>query len=318
MKNFLIITSGGDSPGMNVIVKYLVNYSINKKLVPFIAYEGFKGLYEGDYKMITKPDVKDIDKKGGTILHSSRFLEFKNKEIQKIAVDNLKKHDINTVVVIGGDGSYEGARKLKDLGINIICVPATIDNDIKGTDYSIGFSTAVETIVESIDKLSDTSESHSRINIIEVMGNNSGNLALYSGFSSGANIISTPENKLSEEEIIKEIKEKISLNYRSIIVVVTEKLYDINNLAKKIEAHTNRESRATSLGQIQRGGKPSSFERFISRIFASYTIDCILKNKFGICISYFEGKVTHHHINKIPSFDEKYRKIIYKKFLETK
>ncbi len=233
-----ILTSGGDAPGMNTAVRAVVNAAIEKGLDPYIVYEGYLGLTNGNFKKVEKKDVKFIGDKGGTIIYSARFPEFKEIEVRENAVAKMKKEGIDALVAIGGDGSYMGAAKLTEMGIKTIGLPGTIDNDIASTDFTIGFHTALDTIVRAADQIRDTGESHNRCQIIETMGRHCGDLAIHAAIATGAEVLSTSERKLSEEEIISQVAKARQDGNRSILVIVTEYLYDVNELAKKIQKET--------------------------------------------------------------------------------
>ena len=285
IKKIAILTSGGDAPGMNSAIKAVVNASIEKGLEPYIVYEGYLGLTEGNFKKVTKKDVKFIGSLGGTFIYSARFPEFKDSTIRQKAVDKMKEKEIDALVAIGGDGTYMGASKLTEMGIKTICLPGTIDNDISSTDFTIGFNTALDTIVESIDKIRDTAESHNRAKVVEVMGRDCGDLAIHGAIATGAEVLSTSERKLSEEDIISKVKEARDLGNRSIIVVATENLYDVSSLAKRIESETGIESRATVIGHSQRGGKPVAQDRILASRMGAFAVERLISGETSVAVN---------------------------------
>jgi 6-phosphofructokinase 1 len=272
MNKIAVMTSGGDAPGMNTAIRAVVRSGFHYGFEVYGIRNGFLGLYEDDIFKMERIDVSRIISRGGTVLGSARFPEFRVLENQKIAVNNLKKRGIDGVIVLGGDGSFKGASALSEHGIKTIGIPATIDNDIAATDYSIGFFTALDTAVESIDKLRDTSFSHRRCSVVEVMGRHCGDLALYAGIAIGSEFIITPETGYIKEKTIRSIQESFDRNKRHAIVVVTEHMTDVANLAKEIEARTGHETRATVLGHVQRGGTPQAFDRVLATDMAERAV----------------------------------------------
>lgn len=299
IKKIAILTSGGDAPGMNSAVKGVVNSAINAGLEAYVVYEGFKGLHDGNFKKVEKKDVKFINNLGGTAIYSARFPEFADEEVRKVAVAKMEQEGIDAVVVIGGDGSYMGAAKLTEMGIKSVGLPGTIDNDIVMTDFTIGFFTTLETIVNSTEQARDTSESHNRANIIEVMGRHAGDLAIHAAIATGAEVLSVPERKLSEEEIVKQVREAREAGNRSIIVMVTELMYDVHSLAKKIEEETSVETRATVLGHPQRGGRPAPMDRFHAQRMATHAVELLQKGTAGVAVGIEKGVITHNDILEV-------------------
>ncbi|ATZ16213.1 6-phosphofructokinase [Entomoplasma freundtii] len=280
-----ILTSGGDAPGMNAAVAAIIKTGIAKGLEVYVVEDGYKGLVNG---CIQKADIafaSEIQSRGGTAIGSARLPEFQELAVREKAVMNLKKFGIEALVVIGGDGSYMGAQRLTEMGINCIGLPGTIDNDIVSSDYTIGFDTALNTIVEAIDRIRDTMQSHNRCDVVEVMGNKCGDLALYAGLATGAEIISTSEDKLSEETIVSQVKKLSEASKRSVIVLVSEKLYpDVHSLAKKIEEASGYITRATVLGHIQRGGTPSAMDRYLATTMGIFAVEELLKGHGGLYV----------------------------------
>ena len=299
IKRIGILTSGGDSPGMNAAIRAVTRVGINSGLEVFGIYNGYKGMVEGYIEPLTKESVSDIVNRGGTILGSARLPEFKDEDVRKKAVKQLQKRGIEAVVVIGGDGSYRGALELTHMGINCIGLPGTIDNDITCTDYTIGFQTALETIVDAVDKLKDTSNSHHRCSIVEVMGNRCGDLALWSGIATGAEIIVTSETGFDEPEILDRLRDlDLIRKKKHAIIVISEKITDVHQLAKKISLNTGFSGRATVLGHIQRGGSPCPFDRMLASQMGEKAVDLLMQGIGGQCVSIRENVVQAFPIEK--------------------
>ncbi|CUR53689.1 ATP-dependent 6-phosphofructokinase isozyme 1 [Serratia symbiotica] len=296
IKTISVLTSGGDSPGMNAVIRSVVRTTLSEGLEVFGIYDGYLGLYENRMKKLDRSSVSDIINRGGTFLGSARFPQFRNKNIRAKAIENLKKRKIDALVVIGGDGSYMGAKCLTEEGFPCIGLPGTIDNDVAGTDYTIGYLTALETIVEAIDRLRDTSSSHQRISIVEVMGRNCGDLTLAAAIAGGCEFIILPEISFNCEDLVNEIKVGIGKGKKHAIIVITEHICDINKLACYIEQKTKRETRATVLGHIQRGGKPIAYDRILASRMGTYAITLLLKGYKGCCIGVQNEKIVHHDI----------------------
>ena len=220
-----VLTSGGDSPGMNCAIRAVVRAGLSYGLEVYGIMDGYRGLVDDDMFLMNRSSVSDIVNRGGTILQTARLREFKEESVRQIAVNNLRKRGIDALVVIGGDGSYMGAKKLTEMGINCVGLPGTIDNDIASTDYTIGFDTCLNTIVECVDKIRDTTESHQRCAVIEVMGNHCGDLALFSGLAEGAEMIITPDHPIPEDEIIDSLKKLHDSKKKRAIVIVSEKMH---------------------------------------------------------------------------------------------
>jgi len=272
MKKLAVLTSGGDAPGMNAAIRAIVRSGLHFGIEVYGVYNGYKGLVEDDIHKLTRSSVTRIISRGGTILGSARYPEFKEKKTRIKAVENLRSRGINNLITIGGDGTFRGARDLHELGVNAIGIPATIDNDIASTDYSIGFFTALDTAVESIDKLRDTSFSHQRCSVVEVMGRHCGDLALYAGIACGSEFIITPETGFDRERTIAEVHASFKRQKRHAIVVITENMTDVSKLAKDIEEATKHETRATVLGHVQRGGTPQAYDRVLATEMAEHAV----------------------------------------------
>ncbi len=297
IKKIAILTSGGDAPGMNQAVLSITKAAMNSKMEVYFIYEGYKGLLEKQIIKVELNDIKGIGPKGGTILFSSRFPEFANLDVQIKGAKILNNMGIQALIAIGGDGTFKGARALSNQGIKTIGLPGTIDNDINSTDYTIGFSTSLTNVVESIEKIKDTSESHGRCHVVEIMGRDCGNLTISAALASNANIVSTPEQPLTTKEIIEKVIKARKQGHRSIIVAVTEKLYDIKKLETEIEKQANVETRSTILSHLQRGGVPTPEDRLLATKMGNYAINLLLQNKHGLCVGITADKITHKQIN---------------------
>ncbi|MBZ2279218.1 6-phosphofructokinase, partial [Buchnera aphidicola] len=277
IKTIGVLTSGGDAPGMNAAIRGVVRTALSEKIEVFGIYDGYLGLYENRMIKLDRYSVSDIINKGGTFLGSARFKNFCKDEIRLIAVKNAKIRKIDALIIIGGDGSYIGAEKLTQIGLPCIGIPGTIDNDVAGTDYTIGYFTALETVVEAIDRLRDTSSSHQRISIVEVMGRYCGDLTLSAAIAGGCEFIVLPEVNYKKEELVLEIQAGIKKGKKHAIVAITEYICNVGELARYIEKKTNRETRATILGHIQRGGVPVAYDRILASRMGAYSIELLLK-----------------------------------------
>ena len=299
MKRIAVLTSGGDAPGMNGAIRAIVRVGIKRGFEVYGVYEGYKGLVEGKIKKLGYSDVSEILSKGGTILESSRLKEFVDEKIQDLAVEQLKKRKIEGLVVIGGDGSYRGAMALAKKGISCIALPGTIDNDIPDTDHTIGFDTALNTIVDALDKLRDTSSSHQRCTILEVMGRRCGDLAINAGIADGAEMVITSEIGYDENKVIEVLKASKASDKKHAIVVITEHITDVHELAKKVEAATGFETRANVLGHMQRGGRPSARDRVLASRMGVYAVELLEAGKGGLCVSEVNGEIKGLPITEV-------------------
>lgn len=264
MKTIGILTSGGDAPGMNAAIRAVVRTAIYYDMKVMGVRRGYNGLINGDLEKMDVASVGDIVHRGGTILHTARCKEFKTEEGLRKAYNVIKVFGIEGLVVIGGDGSFRGGRDLSKMGIPTVCIPGTIDNDISCTDYTVGFDTAVNTVLDAINKIRDTIMSHERANIIEVMGKGCGDIALYAGIGGGAEHIIVPEVPLDIEDLCNRLIQGKNRGKHSHIILLAEGVCNVNELGKQIEEKTGIETRATVLGHIQRGGSPSAFDRILA------------------------------------------------------
>lgn len=296
IKKIGVLTSGGDAPGMNAAIRSVVRAALSEGLEVFGIYDGYLGLYEDRIERLNYYSVSDLINRGGTCLGSARFSKFIDKNIRSKAIKNMKKRAIDALVVIGGDGSFMGAKCLTEEGLPCIGLPGTIDNDVAGTDYTIGYFTALETVVEAIDRLRDTSSSHQRISIVEVMGRNCGDLTLAAAIAGGCEFIVLPEIEFNRKDLINRIESVISNGKKHAIVAITEHICDINELARHIEQKTQRETRATILGHIQRGGTPVAYDRILASRMGVYAIELLLQGYGGCCVGVQNENMIHNDI----------------------
>jgi len=291
LKTIGVLTSGGDAPGMNAAIRGVVRTAIARGLKVKGIKKGFMGLLNEEIIDLERRSVSEILQKGGTILGTARCLEFKTKEYQQKGADICRKHGIDGMVVIGGDGSFRGAQALARLGINTIGIPGTIDLDIASTDYTIGFDTAVNTAMDAIDKVKDTSSSHERCSIIEVMGRNAGYIALWCGVANGAEDILLPEKyDFNEQNIINNIIANRRRGKTHHIIINAEGIGHSTSMARRIEAATGIETRATILGYMQRGGNPTCKDRYYASIMGAYAVDILLQGKTNRVVGVQHGK----------------------------
>ena len=298
MKTIAILTSGGDAPGMNAVIRSVVRTAIYNDLKVLAIKEGYNGLIKGDIETMTLSSVADIIHRGGTILRTARSDEFMTEEGFNQALEVIKKFKIDAIVVLGGDGTLRGARELARRGVKVIAVPCTIDNDLGYTDYTIGFLTAVETAVSAISKLRDTSESHGRAIVLQVMGRNCGDIALYSGIAGGAESIVIPEVKLDTDAIIKKIQNGRKRGKKHHIIVAAEGALDAYELARIIEEKGAIETRVTVLGYVQRGGVPTVQDRILASDFGYEAVNLLLSGKSGLALGYRSGKIIEVDIDE--------------------
>lgn len=299
VKTIGVLTSGGDAPGMNAAIRAVVRTAIHKGLEVKGIMRGYAGLLQEEIVDMTSTSVSDIIHRGGTILYTARCQEFTTAEGQKKGADICKKHGIDGLVVIGGDGSFRGAGKLSALGINTIGLPGTIDLDIACTDYTIGFDTAVNTAMEAIDKVRDTSTSHERCSIIEVMGRNAGYIALWCGFANGAEDILLPERYDGDEQaLINRIIENRKRGKKHHIIINAEGIGHSTSMAKRIEAATGVETRATILGHMQRGGSPTCKDRVYASTMGAKAVDLLLEGKTNRVVGYRHGEFVDFDIDE--------------------
>ena len=294
-----VLTSGGDAPGMNAAIRAVVRAGISSGLKVKGVRRGYAGLLEGDIIDMDTMSVTDIVQRGGTILFTSRCKEMMTPEGQQKAADICREHGIDGMVVIGGDGSFKGAQKLAGLGINTIGLPGTIDLDIACTEYTIGFDTAVNTAMEAIDKVRDTSTSHERCSIIEVMGRGAGYIALWCGIANGAEDILLPEKyDYDEQKLVNHIIENRKRGKQHHIIVNAEGIGHSSSMAKRIEAATGIETRATILGHMQRGGSPTCKDRVYASTMGALAVDLLCEGKTNRVVGYRHGDFVDYDIDE--------------------
>lgn len=297
IKKIAILTSGGDAPGMNAAIRGVVRAALSEGLEVYGIQDGYYGLYHDKVIKLERRSVSEIINRGGTFLGSARFPEFKQPEVRAQAVETLKKYGIDALVVIGGDGSYMGAKLLtEEYGYPCIGLPGTIDNDIVGTDYTIGYQTALETALDAIDRLRDTSTSHQRISIVEIMGRHCGDLTISAALAGGCEYIIVPEIGLDKDSLMNHIDEGFKKGKRHAIIAITELMTDVHALAKEIEARFGHETRATVLGHIQRGGAPCAFDRILASRMGVYAVELLLQGYGGRCVGIQKEQLVHHDI----------------------
>ncbi len=281
MNKIAVLTSGGDSPGMNACIRSVVRYGISQGLKVYGIRRGYAGLIEDDIFQMTERSVGNIIQTGGTILKTARCKEFMTPQGIETAVSNLNKHGIEGLVVIGGDGSMRGARELINRGIMVACAPGTIDNNLFYTDYTLGFDTAVNTVIDLINNVRDTSMSHDRVSIIETMGAGCGDLALTAGLAAGADVILVPEVKWSIDDVCSKLVTAKKQGKQFSLIVLSEHVCDPNDLAKMIASKTEMDCRAVILGHVQRGGAPSAFDRNLGSRCGAKCVDMLIQGESG-------------------------------------
>ena len=305
MRNFVkvkkigIVTSGGDAPGMNAAIRSITKYALNKKYSVSFVKNGYTGLLTDDIiDNITKNDVGAIGSTGGTILGTSRYKQFSSDSNLSLASDNLRKHKIDVLIVIGGEGSFIGANNLSKHGIPFIGVPGTIDNDIPNCDETLGFDTCLNTITESIEKLRVTASSHHRCIVVETMGRNVGYLASYAGIATGSDIIIIPEIQFSKDDIIREVIRRRNQKKIHTIIIMCENLLNIFSFAKEVENATGITTRAQKLGPLQRGGTPTFRDKFLGTLLGIKAMQLVEQNNFNVYIGVQGNNFSEHKVNE--------------------
>ena len=279
VKKIAVLTSGGDAPGMNACLRAVIRAGLYAGKDMYVIYDGLRGLVEGQIKQVNKDFTQDIINRGGTIIRSARLPEFKQPEVVERAADQLKDFEIDALVGIGGDGTFRGLNELAKHGIKVVGIPGTIDNDVGSTEQTIGFSTALNTICECVDKLKDTSGSHQRCSLIEVMGRHCGDLAMYAALAEGAEGVICVEHPLKEDVLFRKLRKMKAQNKSHAIIIVSENLLDIKELAQKIEEKTGFDTRTEVLGRLQRGGSPSAEDRVLAARMGAKSIELLLNDE---------------------------------------
>lgn len=299
MKKIAVLTSGGDAPGMNAAVRAVVRKAIFEKIEVVGVYQGYEGLIEGEFERLELGSVGDIIQRGGTILRSARCPEFQTEEGRLKALEHLKEEGIEGVVVIGGDGSFRGAQELAKLGIPVVGVPATIDNDIQGTEFTIGFDSALNTVVEAIDKIRDTASSHERTFIVEVMGRDAGDLALWAGLGGGAESILIPEDPIQVSDIIARLKKGTERGKMHSIIVVAEGVMSASDLSIILKHEGGIKARVSVLGHMQRGGSPSARDRVIASRYGARAVEVLLEGKKETAVGMRNHRVVDYPLQEV-------------------
>lgn len=312
VKTIGVLTSGGDAPGMNAAIRAVVRTGLSAGLRVKGILRGYNGLLEEDIIDMDSKSVSEIIQRGGTILYTARCLEMLKEEYQDKAAEICRKHSIDGLVVIGGDGSFRGAQTLAKRGINVVGIPGTIDLDIACTDYTIGFDTAVNTAMETIDRIRDTSTSHERCSVIEVMGRHAGYIALWCGIANGAEEILISERyDYDEQRIINNIIEKRKIGKKHYIIVNAEGVGDSNGMAKRIEAATGMETRATIIGHAQRGGSPTARDRLYASMMGAKAVDLLLAGATQRIVAYKNGQFVDYDIEEALSMTKDVDQYMY-------
>lgn len=315
MRRIGILTSGGDAPGMNAAIRAAIRTALKNDMEIYGIYDGYKGLVDGDIHPLDYKDASEILTRGGTVLGSSRLPEFKEEYMQELAVNQLKRWGIEGLIVIGGDGSYRGAQALNRHGIKTVGIPGTIDNDINGTQKTIGFSTALNTICEAVNKLRDTSYSHHRCFIVEVMGHHCGQLALWSAITCGAEVLINQEIGYNEERVMAQLAIHDHFrNKRHALIITSENMIDIQALAQKVSLETNFSGRAISLGHIQRGGSPTPEDRMLGSKMGKEAVEVLMRGEGAKCVCLIQDRIVVRDIDEALADDNRDDEELYDLF----
>ena len=298
IRRIAILTSGGDAPGMNAALRVAIRAGLYAGKEMYVVYDGLRGLVEGDIHQVNKEFTQDIINRGGTIIRSARLPEFKQDEVVEKAANNLKDFEIDALIGIGGDGTYKGLAALSRHGIKVCGIPGTIDNDVGSTDETIGFQTALNTICECVDKLKDTSGSHQRCSLIEVMGRHCGDLAMHAALAEGAEDVICVEHPLKENKLFSKLRKMKAQNKSHAIIIVSENLLDIRELADKISKQTGFEARTEVLGRLQRGGEPCAHDRILSARLAAEAVRLIIEEEGSKVVGMKKGDVVSYPIEE--------------------
>ena len=312
IKKIGVLTSGGDAPGMNAAIRSVVRSALSKGLEVVGVQRGYAGLINGEIFEMNVRDVSNILQAGGTHLLSARSKEFCTEEGMQKAIANCKKFGIEGLVVIGGDGSYRGAADLSARGIPCIGIPGTIDNDISSTDYTLGFDTCVNCVIDMVDRIRDTMRSHERCSVVEVMGRNAGYIALHAGIATGAAYIMVPEIESSVDDVIEKIEAGRKLGKYNFIVMVAEGVGRAEELSRTIEERTGVVTRATILGHVQRGGSPTSRDRVLASRFGCYAVDLLLEGKSNRVVGIHNDKLVNYDIQEALAMKKEFPMELYK------
>ena len=279
VRRIAVLTSGGDAPGMNAALRVCIRAGLYAGKEMYVVYDGFKGLVAGEIYQVNKDFTQDIINRGGTIIRSARLPEFKEHETILKAIEVLQDFEIDALIGIGGDGTYRGLNDLAKEGFPVVGIPATIDNDVGSTDQTIGFSSALNTICDCIDKLKDTSSSHQRCSLIEVMGRHCGDLAMHAALAEGAEGVICVEHPLKKEQLFKKLRKMKAQNKNHAIIIVSENLLNINELAEEVEKETGFTARTEVLGRLQRGGSPTANDRILATRLSARAVEIVVREE---------------------------------------
>lgn len=311
IRKIAILTSGGDAPGMNAAIRAVVRIALHNNLEVMGVRRGYAGLISGDLFRMDRHSVSDIIQRGGTILRTARCKEFKQEEVRQKAANILKAYGVDALIVIGGDGTFTGAKLLSKLGVATIGLPGTIDNDLSYTDYTIGFDTALNTVHDAINKLRDTSTSHDRVSIIEVMGRHCGDIALYSGLAGGAESIIVPEKEYNRDELIRTILDGKNNGKLHNIIILAEGVGGANELAEYVQEISGLETRATILGHIQRGGQPTVADIVLASRLGARAVELLLDGKSARVVGIRNNQIIDEDIDEALAMERRFDDELY-------
>jgi len=292
MKKFAVLTSGGDAPAMNACLRAIVRSGEVNDYKVYGIVGGYQGLIEGNFKPLSLEDVEGIISMAGTIIKTTRCDAFMTEEGFVRAVKNAKNQGFDAIIILGGDGSFKGALKLMKAGVNVVCIPCTIDNDLGYTDFTIGFDTAVSTVTTLLGNVRDTSSAHDRVCVVEVMGRHCGEIALNSGIASGAEVVLIPEISLSNEQICNKITSSTRNGEKCVLVVVAEGVGSAESVAEMIKQNLGIDAKSVDLGYVQRGGTPTANDRILATKMGVCAVECLTKKKYGMAISVNQNKIN--------------------------
>ena len=298
IRKIAILTSGGDAPGMNACLRACIRAGLYAGKEMYVVYDGLRGLVEGEIQQVNKDFTQDIINRGGTIIRSARLPEFKQDEVVQKAAENLSDFEIDALIGIGGDGTFKGLQALSKHGVTVVGIPGTIDNDVGSTDETIGFATALNTICDCVDKLKDTSGSHQRCSLIEVMGRHCGDLAMFAALAEGAEGVICVEHPLKEEALFKKLRKMKAQNKSHAIIIVSENLLDINELASKIAKETGFDTRTEVLGRLQRGGSPVAHDRILAARLGARAIEILVKEPASRIVGVKNNEIVDYDIDE--------------------
>lgn len=308
-----VLTSGGDAPGMNAAVRGVVRYATYNDVEVFGIERGYKGLLAEEMQLLSNRSVSSIIQRGGTFLMTARCPEFKEYDARRKAAEILARRRVDGLVVVGGDGSFRGmADMYREFGIRCVGIPGTIDNDLAYTDFTIGFDTAVNTVVSAINNLRDTMSSHERVVVVKVMGRACGDIALYAGIAGGAEVIMVPEHPVDFDEVAKRLNRNTKAGKKSGIIVLAEGACPIETVIEQLKARTDLSVRSTDLGYIQRGGAPTMFDRVLSSRLAAHAVDVLLQGKSGRVVGIRDNKIIDDDVCEALAMEHRVNEDLYR------